>query len=103
MKNSSADATIKARQVYRSGAISPFVLDEHNEYWSVCAGLGLKVSPVQRFSKDGWAAGIFHRDDGFIRMVKAGEVCITPGRQTMIACAYRKGVRWEYQSVPPST
>lgn len=120
-----AGATLQASQVYCDGPmdhrfpidekfplLSPFVLDEHDDYWSICAGLGLEHSPVQKHTQDGWVAAVFTRcagsessghftdDEGLLRIAAPGETYKTPDGQEMVACTYRRGVRWEFKVLP---
>ena|SRR5271165_3783894 len=87
-------------QVHNWGP-SSFVQDEHDDYWSICAGHHESIIPVQRHSSDGWIAAIFHRGYGYIKIVGPGEILQLPRGQAVVARIHRQGVRWEFAN-PPS-
>ena len=88
-----AGATLDAHYV---GGLAGFVQDEHEDYWSICAGFHESIVPVQRHTSDGWVAAIFHRGGGYIKIVAPGEMVSLSKGQTVIAQPHRQGVRWEF-------
>jgi hypothetical protein len=80
--------------------LSPFVMDEHDDFWSICTGFHESIIPVQRHSSDGWIAAIFHRGYGYIKIVAPGEILPLPRNQTVVARVHRQGVRWEFANPP---
>jgi len=97
-----AGATLFAK-LHRHGdscGPTPFIVDEHDDYWSIIAGYDAPTLPVQKHTSDGWVAAVFHSVEGFLKIVKVGEVFTMRSGGSLVSRVYRRGVRWEFVDPP---